>query len=196
MESFVCFLPVFLTYSFQLDYNLDVVPLPVRRALAQRSKATVSPSHQCQDTAATGSCAATPMPVPSKCAPIDPAHSSSNTSAPTKSNSQLQAMPKAQSSNTGTAKANAPLQAASSNSGWGSPVWTPYSLIVISPPSPTGFDVSFPPDPTSPLHRKPGTFRFGPPVPTAGSKVFTQPSSSQLLMVDGTSFLIDYPMPC
>ncbi len=98
--------------------------------------------------------------------------------------------------NSAMAKTNAFLQAVNSDSGWGSPAWTAFSLTDISLPSPTGFGVSFPPDPTSPLHRKPGTFRFGPLVPTTGSEAFTQPSVSQLLTVDGMFFLTDYPMSC
>ncbi len=196
------FSPCFLTDSFQLDYNLDVVPLPVPRAPAKRSKATVSPSHQRQDTAVPSSRTATPMPLPphsqtqvtepasSKRAPIDPAPSSSNPSAPNKSNSPLQATPKPQASNTVTAKANTPLPAASSNSGWGSPAWTPYSLLDIFPPSPTGFDVSFPPDPTSPLHQKPKPFRFGSPTRASRPEVLAKLSLSQLLTVDGTFFLV------
>ncbi len=166
--------------------------LPVCWVPAKCSKATVSSSRQRQDTAVPGSRTATLMPVPSKCVPIDPAHSSSNTSAPNKSNSQLQATPKSQASNTGTAKANAPLQAASSNLGWGSPAWTPYSLIDISPPSPTGFDISFPPDPTSLLHQKPRPLRFGSPMRASRSDVLAKSSLAQLLTVDGIFFLVLY----
>ncbi len=132
MDYFCLFSPCVLTDSFQLDYNLDVMPLPVRRAPAKRSKTTASPSYSRQDAAASGSCVKTPTPLPPRSktqatepapparAPIDPVPSSSNTPAPNEFHSQLQATPKAQASNTGTAVANAPLPAASNNSGWGS----------------------------------------------------------------------------
>ncbi len=95
--------------------------------------------------------------------------------------------------NSAPAKTNASLQAVNSNSGWGSPAWTAFSLTDISLPSPTSFGVSFPPDPTSPLHQKPRTFRFGPPSgPEASAKL----SSSQLLMVNGTFSHTGYSIPC
>ncbi|PBK90677.1 hypothetical protein ARMGADRAFT_1082413 [Armillaria gallica] len=51
-----------------LDYNLDVMPLPVRWATSKRSKVTISPSQSRQDAAATGSQTVmlAPLPAPSK----------------------------------------------------------------------------------------------------------------------------------
>ncbi|KAK0238227.1 hypothetical protein EDD85DRAFT_790267 [Armillaria nabsnona] len=54
------------------DYDLDVVPLPVCRTQAKRSKATVSPSHLHQDAAATHSRMTTPAPLPSVSKPMTP----------------------------------------------------------------------------------------------------------------------------
>ncbi|PBK93332.1 hypothetical protein ARMGADRAFT_1079675 [Armillaria gallica] len=47
-----------------LNYNLDVVPLPVCCALAKHSKATASPSQSHQDAATTGSRVVMPAPLP------------------------------------------------------------------------------------------------------------------------------------
>ncbi len=191
-----------------------MVPLPIRRTTSKCSKTTVSPSQSCQDAVATGSRVTmllllpptlkhmTPMPPVTRTQAINP--NAPKCMAPVDKIPRIQqqmpqkkVIPKPVTTGSASSRNIASSsQAVDSNSGWGSPAWTSFSLTDISPLSPTGFGISFPPDPTSPLHRKPGTFRFGPPVPTTGSEAFTQPSSSQLLMVDGTFFLTDYSMSC
>ncbi|PBK91744.1 hypothetical protein ARMGADRAFT_1081904, partial [Armillaria gallica] len=47
-----------------LDYELDVMPLPARRATYKRSKATASPSHTRPTAATTSSRVVTPTPLP------------------------------------------------------------------------------------------------------------------------------------
>ncbi len=73
--------------------------------------------------------------------------------------------------NPATAKTGDPIQAASTNSGWGSPAWAPLSFTDTSPLSPVGFNISFPPDPTSALHQKPdASFKFSPPTQATRSE--------------------------
>ncbi|KAK0215964.1 hypothetical protein EDD85DRAFT_962516 [Armillaria nabsnona] len=205
------------------DYDLDVVPLPVRRTQAKRSKATVSPSHLRQDAAATHSRMTTPAPLSSVSKPTTPMPATPKrvplaTLTKPPPAPQLQVTPKPMASTlvmpmtlaalplvvkttgasqpttqgkvrptpitTGSAniafetKSSAPVPATGSNSG------------------PAGLDAFFPPDPSSPLHQKPGNiFKVGPPVHAARSLSSVQTSSSWLLSVDAATRASVLPGP-
>ncbi|KAK0236999.1 hypothetical protein EDD85DRAFT_952993 [Armillaria nabsnona] len=206
----------------KLDYNLDVVPLPVRRVQVKRSKVTVSPSHSCQDAAATHSRTITPAPVP--------APSKATTPVPpsvTKTQALNAMMPRMQVAPTPAAKTPVTLpqltqqqvkpRPITTGSTQGNTVMstpqTPQPVFPSRPaagpaiaktgvPSsnsgPTGIDVSFPPDPTSPLHQKAGKpFNVGPPIHATRSMSSSNPTSSRLLIVDAAtrSSVVPGPSP-
>ncbi|PBK92317.1 hypothetical protein ARMGADRAFT_1031191 [Armillaria gallica] len=57
-------------------------------------------------------------------------------------------------------------------------------------------NITFPPDPTSPLHQKPGTsFRFGHPAHTTRLETLLKSSSSRLLMVNAATRPLVNPGP-
>ncbi|PBK88607.1 hypothetical protein ARMGADRAFT_1084565 [Armillaria gallica] len=74
LVSFAC-----TEFNDMLDYNLDVIPLPVRRAPARHSKAMTSQLFQ--DTAAPGSRMTTPAPLPASSKPTTPILLSTETRA-------------------------------------------------------------------------------------------------------------------
>ncbi|PBK84611.1 hypothetical protein ARMGADRAFT_1088378 [Armillaria gallica] len=188
-----------------LDYNLDVVPLPVRRATSKRSKATISPSQPRQDVAATASRVITPTPLPptsktttpvppvTKTRAIDP---STAKRAPPPQNvgssvpriDLLAASPKApvaSTPNSGMSKKQ--ITQPPADKATGAQQRTTQRKVKPTPLTAGSDDVVFPPDPASPLHQKPGkTVNVGPPVQAARLEASAQSSSSQLLRVDGT----------
>ncbi|PBK81054.1 hypothetical protein ARMGADRAFT_1091601, partial [Armillaria gallica] len=168
-----------------LDYNLDVVPLPVRRAPAKRSKTTASPSQPRHNAAATDSRAVTPVPllvplkttipVPPPPKPTMPLPQKEKTPAPRKQQSvQLATAPQKKVTPTPiTSQAVQPSfdallhQAASTQ---------PLDLPKTTPPP--GSSGTFQKDWSSPLHRKPGQqFKIGPPKDTTHSEAPTRASS-------------------
>ncbi|PBK80350.1 hypothetical protein ARMGADRAFT_1092316 [Armillaria gallica] len=176
-----------------LDYNLDVVPLPVRRAPAKRSKTTASPSQSCQGVATTGSRMVTPTPSKTT-TPVPPStearviESSTAKHVPPPQNvgssvpriDFLAASPKAPvpvTPNSGTSKSRVTQPPA--NKTTGAQQQTTQRTVKPMPITAATPNVTFPPDPTLPLHQKPGmSFRFGPPVHTTGSETSLKSSSS------------------
>ncbi|PBK80343.1 hypothetical protein ARMGADRAFT_1092290 [Armillaria gallica] len=177
-----------------LDYNLDVVPLPVRRTLAKRSKTTASPSQPCHNAAATDSRAITPVPllvplkttipVPPPPKPAMPLPHKEKTPAPQKQQSvqlatapQKKVMPTPITSQVVQPSFNALLcQAASTQ---------PVDLPKTTPPP--GSSGTFQKDWSSPLHHKPGQqFKIRPPKDTTHSEAPTQ-ASSRAFAVDAAA---------
>ncbi|KAK0221149.1 hypothetical protein EDD85DRAFT_796546 [Armillaria nabsnona] len=179
----------------KLDYNLDVVPLLVRHGQVKGSKATVSPSHSCQDAAATHSQVTTPAPLLPALKPTTPVPSptkfqitEANTPkhmppvllTKTTPSSQLQTTPQPSTSTSGVSTkqvAHLPVN----NATWVQQQTTQKAVK----PTPGSNNVAFPPDPTSPLHQRPGNiFKVGPPIHAVRSMPAVQPLLSRLLSVD------------
>ncbi|KAK0216730.1 hypothetical protein EDD85DRAFT_798164 [Armillaria nabsnona] len=164
-----------------LDYNLDVVPLPVHWVPTKHSKVTVSPSQSRQGAMATHSQTVTPAPLPATPKRTPPA------TLLTKSipSNQLQAMPKPSTSNSGTSTKQA-TQPPGDNATVASHQATQKKVKPMPIMAGSG-NVTFPPDLTSPLHQKPGqNFKIGPPSHVARSTTSVQLLLSQLLTVDAT----------
>ncbi|PBK85139.1 hypothetical protein ARMGADRAFT_1087811 [Armillaria gallica] len=174
-----------------LDYNLDVVPLPVRCAPAKHSKTTASPSQSRQGVATTGSRMITPTPSKTT-TPVPP----SMEARVIKSSTAKRAPPPQNvgSSNSGTSKSRVTQLPA--NKTTRAQQQTTQRTVRPTPITAATANVTFPPDPTSPLHQKPGTsFKFGPPAHTAGSETSLKSSSSRLLMVDAATWPLVNPGP-
>ncbi|KAK0245028.1 hypothetical protein EDD85DRAFT_943404 [Armillaria nabsnona] len=155
-----------------LDYNLDVMPLPVRQAQAKRSKATVSPSHLHQDAVVTHSRVTTPAPLPPASKPTPPMPATPKRVPP--------AMPKPSTLN--SRLSNEQVAQPPVNNVTGAP---PQTILKAVKPTPGSGDVFFPPDPILLLHQKPGkNFRVGPPIHATGSAAPTQSSLPRVLTVD------------
>ncbi|KAK0235571.1 hypothetical protein EDD85DRAFT_955151 [Armillaria nabsnona] len=205
-----------------LDYNLDVVPLPVRQVQVKRSKVTVSPFHSRQDAAATHSRTITPAPVPAPSKAMTPVPPSI-----TKTQASNAMMPRMQVAPTPAAKTPVmppqltqqqvkPRPITTSSTQGNTVVSTPQTPRPVFPsrpaagpaiaktgvPSsnsgPTGINISFPPDPTLPLHQKAGKpFNVGPPIHATRSTSSSNPASSHLLIVDAAtrSSVVPGPSP-
>ncbi|KAK0231656.1 hypothetical protein EDD85DRAFT_956438 [Armillaria nabsnona] len=156
-----------------LDYNLDIVLLPVCRAQAKCSKAPVLPSHLCQDATVTHSRVTTPAPLPPASKPTTPVPSTSNSGVSTEQVAQLPA-DKVTGAQQHTAQWKVKPMPITAGSG----------------------DIVFPPDPTLPLHQKSGrNFKVGPPIHAARLTPSVQLSSSQLLTVDAATCASIAPGP-
>ncbi|PBK87480.1 hypothetical protein ARMGADRAFT_1085503 [Armillaria gallica] len=193
-----------------LDYNLDVVPLPVCHAPAKRSKTTASPSQSCQGAATTGSRMVTPTPSKTT-TPVPPSteaqviESSTAKCVPPPQNVRssvpridfLAASPKApvpSTPNSGMSKGQFTQPPA--NKTTRVQQQTTQRKVKPTPITAVTANVAFPPDPTLPLHQKPGTsFRFGPPAHTTGSETSLKSSSSHLLMVNAATRPLVNPGP-
>ncbi|KAK0215300.1 hypothetical protein EDD85DRAFT_962779 [Armillaria nabsnona] len=160
-----------------LDYDLDIVPLPVWHATSKCSKTMVLPFHSCQDAAATHSWLTTlvPFPAPSK----------TTTPVPATPKRAPPATPKPLTSNSGAS--NEQVAQPSINNATRAQPLTILKTVKPMPITAGSSDVVFPPDPTSPLHQKLGrNFKVGPPIHAARLTPSVQSSSSRLLTVDGT----------
>ncbi|PBK92552.1 hypothetical protein ARMGADRAFT_1080612 [Armillaria gallica] len=159
-----------------LDYNLDVVPLPVRRAPAKRSRTTASPSQSRQGVATTGSRMVTPTPSKTT-TPVPP-----STEAQVIESSTAKRAPPPQNVRSSVPRIDflaASPKAPPANKTTGAQQQTTQRTVRPTPITAATANVTFPPDPTSPLHQKPGTsFKFGPPAHTAGSETSLKSSSS------------------
>ncbi|PBK81665.1 hypothetical protein ARMGADRAFT_1091056 [Armillaria gallica] len=177
-----------------LDYNLDVVLLPVRQATSKCSKVTISPSQSRQDAAVTGShvTTLTPLLVPSKTTiPVPPPLKPTThlpqlekTTAPRKEQSvqlamapQKKVMPMPITSQVVQPSFDALLRQAASTQ--------PVDLPKTTPPP--GSSETFQKDWTSPLHCQPGhQFKIGPPKGTTHSEAPTR-ASSRAFAVDAAA---------
>ncbi|KAK0215162.1 hypothetical protein EDD85DRAFT_962890 [Armillaria nabsnona] len=178
-----------------LDYNLDVVPLPVHRVQVKCSKATVSPSHSRQDAAATHSQTVTPTPVPLPLKPTMPLPLMEKTPVPREQQSTAPVTPQRAASHLA---ANSVANPSSSN------VQASDSIRVNIPkPSMPQFTVPatiqppFQKDWTSPLHNKPAQqLKTGPLIHATRSETSTR-ASSQALVVNAVvhSNVIQGPDP-
>ncbi|PBK94599.1 hypothetical protein ARMGADRAFT_1078483 [Armillaria gallica] len=193
-----------------LNYNLDVVPLPVHHTLAKRSKTMASPSQSHQGMATTGSRMVTPTPSKTM-TPVPPStearviESSMAKRMPPPQNVRssvpridfLAASPKApvpSTLNSGTSKGQVTQLPA--NKTTRVQQQTTQRKVKPMPITAATANVAFPPDLTSPLHQKPGTsFRFGPPAHTTGSETSLKSSSSHLLMVNAATRPLVNPGP-
>ncbi|KAK0244873.1 hypothetical protein EDD85DRAFT_946177 [Armillaria nabsnona] len=155
-----------------LAHDLDIVPLPVRCVLAKRTKAMASPSQFCQEAAAPGSQLTTPalLPMPSK------------TSTPV----LLLVTAKPSTSNSGAS--NEQVVQPPADQVAGAQQHTAQRKVKPTPITTGSGNIAFPPDPSSPLHRKLGTaFKVGPPIHDARSTTSVQSLSSRLLTVDAAT---------
>ncbi|PBK82659.1 hypothetical protein ARMGADRAFT_1090113 [Armillaria gallica] len=183
-----------------LDYNLDVVPLPVRRATSKRSKATISPSQPRQEATVTASQVITPTPLPSTSKATTPVPPVTKTQAiepsmakraPPPQNVRssvpridlLAASPKAPvplTPNSRTSKSQVTQLPADKTTGAQQQITQ--RKVKPMPITAGSANIAFPPDLTSPLHQKPGkTVNIGPPVQAARLEVSARSLSSQLL---------------
>ncbi|PBK60269.1 hypothetical protein ARMSODRAFT_982386 [Armillaria solidipes] len=190
--------------DFFLQFDFDVVPLPILKSLKQCSASSIqragshvaaspAPSRQkslvlplnlvCQATLASQ----TPkLPV----LPADPPHPVSPVPVPPKSASPLRTPPQMEPLSVVPLLQNVLclrclLVFGGNNSGWGSPAWSTISLTDDTPPSPSGGYIFFPPDQTSSLHYKQRhPFKIGQPTNAPHTKKPTHP----LRVVDGIDF--------
>ncbi|KAK0222657.1 hypothetical protein EDD85DRAFT_796187 [Armillaria nabsnona] len=135
--------------GWALDYDLDVVPLPVRRATSQCTKATASPSHPRQNAAATHSRVTTPAPLPLASKPLTPMPATPMCAPP--------ATPKPSTLN--SEASNEQVAQPLVNNATGAHPQTILKTVKPMPITAGSGNVTFPPDSTSPLHQQPAAAR-------------------------------------
>ncbi|KAK0224837.1 hypothetical protein EDD85DRAFT_795516 [Armillaria nabsnona] len=123
-----------------LDYDPDIMPLPVQHVTSQHTKVTGSPSHPHQNAAATHSRVTTPAPLLLVSKPPTPMPATPKCMPP--------AMPKPSTSNSGAS--NEQVAQPSVNNATGAQPQTILKMVKPMPITAGSSDIVFPPDPTLP----------------------------------------------
>ncbi|PBK89133.1 hypothetical protein ARMGADRAFT_1084215 [Armillaria gallica] len=189
-----------------LDYNLDVISLPVCHVLTKHSKTTASPSQSHQGAATTGSRMVMLAPLPSSSKPTTPIPPSTEAwviepgmtkcaSPPQNVGSSVPRLnlfaaslkaPAPSTSNSEVSKKQVTQPPA--DKATGAQQQTTQRKVKPTPITAGSTNVVFTPDTTSPLHQKPDApFRFGPPSHATGSEASSKLSSSRLLTVNAAT---------